>query len=109
AEAGQVFLVVSNTGSTAAILQIARRARDNGATVVAITGDETSELAGIADVTIAVKTFEDTDRDTPAVSRIASLVIVDVLATAVSMRRGEAHASRLASMKEQLATFRRLT
>lgn len=109
AEPGQVFLVVSNTGSTSTILQIARRARDNGATVVAITGDETSELAGIADVAIAVKTFEDTDRDTPTVSRIASLVIVDVLATAVSLRRGAAHAARLASMKEQLATFRRLT
>lgn len=106
---GQVFLVISNTGSTRSIVQVARAASDAGATVVAITGDESSELAGAADVSLVAKTFEDTDRHTPTVSRIAGLVLVDVLATAVSLRRGQQHAERLTAMKEQLAAFRRLT
>ena len=106
---GQVFLVISNTGSTRSIVQVARAASAGGATVIAITGDESSELAGEADVTLVAKTFEDTDRHTPTVSRIAGLVLVDVLATAVSLRRGEEHAEHLSAMKEQLAAFRRLT
>ena len=106
---GQVFLVISNTGSTDSVVQVARAARAAGATVIALTGDETSQLAQEAHVSLAVKTFEDTDRHTPTVSRIAGLVIVDVLATAVSLRRGEEHGQRLTDMKEQLATFRRTT
>ncbi|ROS48861.1 MurR/RpiR family transcriptional regulator [Frigoribacterium sp. PhB24] len=109
ASAGQVFLVISNTGTTASVVQVARTARERGATVVAITGDEGSALAAESDVVLSVKTFEDTDRFTPTVSRIAALVIVDVLATAVSLHRGDEHAQRLASMKEQLVAFRRLT
>jgi len=109
ARPGQVFLVISNTGSTRSIVQVARAASAAGATVVAVTGDESSELAGAADVSLVAKTFEDTDRHTPTVSRIAGLVLVDVLATAVSLRRGQEHAERLTAMKEQLATFRRLT
>ena len=54
-----------------------------------------------------VKTFEDTDSYTPTGSRIAGLAVIDILAVAVSLRRGPSHASRLAAMKERLATFRR--
>jgi RpiR family carbohydrate utilization transcriptional regulator len=103
-----VLIAISNTGETALIAQIAQAARESGATVVAITGAAESALARIANVVIVVKTFEDTDTYTPTVSRLAALVIVDILATAVSLRRGRAHADRLALMKEKLATFRRI-
>ena len=102
-----VVLAISNTGSTQSIVEIARAARRSGATVIGITGEETSALAASADIVIVLKSFEDTDVLTPTVSRLASLVIIDILATAVSLRRGSLHARRLAAMKEQLADFRR--
>ncbi len=65
--------------------------------MVAITGDSENTLAALADIAIAVKTFEDTDMYPPTVSRLAALAVVDILATVVSLRRGKAHAARLAS------------
>ncbi|MDJ0334050.1 MurR/RpiR family transcriptional regulator [Salinibacterium sp. G-O1] len=104
---GHVFVAISNTGETSSILDIATAAKGAGATVICITGEADSSLVGIVDIPIIVRTFEDTDTLTPSVSRLAGLVVVDILATAVSLRRGSAHAARLASMKEQLASFRR--
>lgn len=103
---GSVLLAISNTGRTNSILDIVRRGKQSGMFVVAITGDEENPLATAADAAIVVKTFEDTDMVTPTVSRIAGLVVIDVLATAVSLRRGAAHAKRLAVMKNDLAAFR---
>jgi len=41
------------------------------------------------------------------VSRLAGLVVIDILATAVALRRGQAHMDRLSGMKEGLMHFRR--
>lgn len=106
-DSGTVVLAISNTGQTRSVVQIAKAAKRAGGKVVAITGEEQSPLAEACDVAIVLKTFEDTDTYTPTVSRLAALVVIDILATAVALRRGPAHASRLATMKEQLAAFRR--
>jgi RpiR family carbohydrate utilization transcriptional regulator len=60
----------------------------------------------LADVALVVRTFEDTDIYTPTVSRLAGLVLVDILATSVAVRRGGEHLERLRGMKEALARFR---
>lgn len=106
APVGSVLIAISNTGRTSSLLEIVRRGKANDLVVIALTGDEANPLAKLADIPIVVKTFEDTDMVTPTVSRIAGLVVIDVLATAVSLRRGKEHAKRLARMKGQLATFR---
>ena len=104
---GTVLLAISNTGRTNSVLRVARTAIDAGATVICITGEASSPLVEMVSIPIVVKTFEDTDTYTPTVSRLAALVVVDILATAVSLRRGNKHAARLANMKEQLAAIRR--
>lgn len=101
-----VLLAVSNTGRTSSVLDVVNRGRESGMTVVSLTGDADSPLARRADISIVARTFEDTDRFTPSVSRIAGLVVVDVLATAVSLRRGPEHARRLSAMKDGLTAFR---
>jgi len=106
ARPGTVTLVISNIGRTQSVIEVARTARANGATVIAISGDETPILDH-ADIPLVVKTIEDTDIFTPTVSRLAGLVVIDVLATAVALRRGEEHLERLSQMKEGLARFRR--
>lgn len=103
---GDIVMVISNTGRTSSIIHIAQTAQLNGATVIAMAGDE-SPLLDHCDIPLIVKTFEDTDIYTPTVSRLAGLVVIDILATAVALRRGPAHMEKLSAMKEGLAHFRR--
>ncbi|OZM77555.1 RpiR family transcriptional regulator [Pseudonocardia sp. MH-G8] len=102
---GDVVVAISNTGRTDAVLEVAAAARAGGATVVAITGGP-GPLAELADVPLVVRTFEDTDIYTPTISRLAGLVLMDILATSVAVRRGPEHLERLRSMKEGLSSFR---
>lgn len=106
ARPGTVTMVISNTGRTQSILQVAQAARANGATVIGVSGDQ-SPLLEHCDIPLIVKTIEDTDVYTPTVSRLAGLVVVDILATAVALRRGPEHMDRLSGMKEGLTHFRR--
>jgi RpiR family transcriptional regulator, carbohydrate utilization regulator len=102
---GAVIVAISNTGRTTSVLEVTERARANGAKVVAVTGGP-GPLADLADVALVLRTFEDTDIYTPTVSRLAGLVLVDILATAVAVRRGPEHLERLRGMKEALSVFR---
>lgn len=104
---GSVLVAISNTGRTRSVIQVAKLAKRNGATIVTITGgDGDGPLVQEGDVRIIAKTFEDTDIFTPAVSRLAGLVIVDILATSVASRRGSEHLAKLRAMKDGLASFR---
>jgi RpiR family transcriptional regulator, carbohydrate utilization regulator len=102
---GDVVVAISNTGRTDAVLEVVAAARAGGAAVVAITGGP-GPLAELADVPLIVRTFEDTDIYTPTISRLAGLVLMDILATSVAVRRGPEHLERLRSMKEGLSSFR---
>lgn len=105
ASPGSVVVVISNTGRTQSIIQVAQTARANGAAVIGLSGEE-SPLLEHCDIPIIVKTIEDTDVYTPTVSRLAGLVVIDILATSVALRRGPKHMDRLAAMKEGLTHFR---
>lgn len=101
-----ITLAISNTGRTQSVIRVAKEARERGSTVIAISGEE-SPLLEICTIPLVVKTIEDTDIYTPTVSRLAGLVIIDILATAVALRRGADHMERLTAMKEGLSKFRR--
>jgi RpiR family carbohydrate utilization transcriptional regulator len=58
------------------------------------------------DIGLIVETLENTDMYTPTISRIAGLVVIDILATAVALRRDAAHDSKLSEMKKGLAAMR---
>ncbi len=100
-----VLVAISNTGRTQSVIEVARQARQNGATIISITGGD-GPLHGESDVHIVAKTFEDTDTYTPTVSRLAGLVVVDILATSVASRRGSDHLAHIRAMKDGLASFR---
>jgi RpiR family carbohydrate utilization transcriptional regulator len=104
-DSSTVVVAISNTGRTQATLRVAEAAKAAGGSVIAITGDD-GPLADVADLPLFVRTFEDTDYYTPTVSRLAALVVVDILATGVAMRRGAAGLERIRLMKEQLAEMR---
>jgi len=80
-------------------------AREAGAKVIGIVGSD-SPLASYCDVTLKVETLDNTNTYTPTTSRIAALVVIDILTTAVALCRGAEHQQRVATMKERLRDIR---
>lgn len=98
-------VIISNTGSTKSLFEIADIARGNGAKVIGLIGN-TAPLMAHCDVSILIETLDNTDVYTPTISRIAALTVIDVLSTAVAMRRDPDHRGRVAAMKEMLRELR---
>ena len=102
---GDVIVIVSYTGRTIASVEVAKIAREAGATVIGITMSN-SPLAQYCSIVIGVETAEDTDVYTPAVSRLVHLTIIDVLATGVTLKRGPDFVEHLKRMKNSLKATR---
>lgn len=103
---GDVAVAISNTGRTVGILETVRIARKNGASVIGLSGHRSSPLVRLCDVALIVETLENTDLYTPTISRIASLLVIDILAAGVSLRRDAEHEARLVQMKSNLTAMR---
>ncbi len=100
-----VFFLISHTGRTRELVDSAQLARDNGAVVIALTAPD-SLLAQASSVVIEVAEIENTDEYMPMTSRLIQLVILDVLATGVTLRRGAEFQPHLKKIKESLKTTR---
>jgi RpiR family carbohydrate utilization transcriptional regulator len=98
---GDLALVISNTGRTRQIVEVAAVAREKGGKVIALVGAE-GPVSAQCDVTLLVETLDNTNVYTPTTSRIAALVMIDILSTAVALGRDDAHSLRLQEMKRQL-------
>jgi glucokinase len=84
---GDVAVIISSSGRIDELLEVAETAHDRGAFVVAITASH-SPLARKADVALIVDHLEDVTTHVPMVSRILHLLVIDILAVGVAMRRG---------------------
>ncbi len=82
-----VALIISNSGRTRDLLEVADLARKHGATTIAITATR-SPLALTADIHLAADHSERYDQDIPMISRLLHLTMVDILATALALRIG---------------------
>jgi RpiR family carbohydrate utilization transcriptional regulator len=100
-----VLVLISHTGRTTALLEIAQLAQENGAPVIAITAPK-SPLSRAATLTIDLEVAEDTDIYMPMASRLAQLVVIDVLATGFTLRRGPKFRENLKRAKHVLKQFR---
>lgn len=83
---GDVAVVISSGGRLPELLSVVEKAQERGAKVVAITASQ-SPLAKKADVTLIVDHVEDIATHLPMVSRILHLLVIDILAVGVAMRR----------------------
>lgn len=102
---GDVIVIISYTGRTRELVEIARLARDNGAVVLGITAPG-SPLASECTETLEVTAPEDTDIYMPMTSRMIHLAMIDVLATGVTLRRGEDFQAHLKKIKDSLQATR---
>lgn len=96
-----VVVLISHTGRTKSQVEIAHLARENGATVIAITAKD-SPLEQASDLTISLDVPEDTDVYMPMASRIVQMVVIDVLATGFTLRRGAGFRENLKRVKDVL-------
>lgn len=83
---GDVAVVISSGGRLPELLAVVEKAQERGAKVVAITASQ-SPLAKRADVALIVDHVEDIETHLPMVSRILHLLVIDILAVGVAMRR----------------------
>lgn len=83
---GDVAVVISSGGRLPELLAVVEKAQERGAKVVAITASQ-SPLAKKADATLIVDHVEDIATHLPMVSRILHLLVIDILAVGVAMRR----------------------
>ncbi|WAT02987.1 MurR/RpiR family transcriptional regulator [Rouxiella chamberiensis] len=102
---GDVVVLISHTGRTKNLVELALLARENDATVIAITSRDTP-LAREATLSLLLDVPEDTDVYMPMISRLAQLTLIDVLATGFTLRRGAKFRDNLKRVKESLRDSR---
>lgn len=98
---GDVIVLISHTGRTKALVEVAQLARENDAFVIALTAAN-SPLALQSNLVLSTSVPEDTDIYMPMASRIAQLVLIDVLVTGFTLRRGPKFRDNLKHVKEGL-------
>ncbi|UAW98363.1 transcriptional regulator HexR [Halopseudomonas nanhaiensis] len=100
-----VAVAISQTGRTKDLLHSATLVVESGAKLISLCPSQTP-LAELAQVHIPIDVPEDTDIYTPLSSRIAHLVVIDVLAMGLSMRRGPELVNHLKNVKRSLRGLR---
>ena len=103
-----VVVAISQSGETQALLQSVHLARETGAKVIGLAPENTS-LSKQCSIPIYVNMEEDLQSYTPVSSRIAHLVVIDVLATGVARHRKpllKEHLKRLEKSQRALRTPR---
>lgn len=96
-----VVVLISHTGRTKSLVEVAQIARSNDATVVGITS-QNSPLAKECSLVLSLEVPEDTDMYMPMASRIAQLTLIDILATGFTLRRGTKFRENLKRVKDTL-------
>lgn len=107
---GDCAVIISNSGRSRDLLDVAQIAHRKGAAVIVVTASG-SPLAHLAQqpghVLLAADHPEDFDRYSPMVSRLLHLMIVDILTTGVALRLGsETLRPTLQEIKKNLRTRR---
>nr|WP_172424907.1 MurR/RpiR family transcriptional regulator [Pseudomonas sp. A46] len=105
AHTGDLFVIISYTGRTRELVEVARLARQNGASVLGLTAAG-SPLARASTISLDIPLPEDTDIYMPMTSRIIQLTVLDVLATGMTLRRGVDFQPHLRKIKESLNASR---
>lgn len=100
-----VVVAISQSGRTKDLLHSIELAQQHGAKVISLAPKDTP-LSKQADTAIHINIEEDTEQFTPMTSRIAHLMIIDMLAVAVTQRRGPEFADHLNAIKRSITSLR---
>ncbi len=107
-QAGDVVVAISQSGRTRALLHSMDMVKRQGGIVISLAPSGTP-VSQNATIPITVDVEEDIEIYTPLSSRIAHLVVIDVLAIGVAQRRGEQLHDHLFKLKQGLYSLRTQT
>lgn len=102
---GDVVIAISNSGNAKEIIHAMDVARKNNVKVIGVTGQE-GIFTEHSDIALVVESLDNTDKYTPTISRMAALVIIDILSTYTVLRRPKEQRERLAAMKQYITDIR---
>lgn len=100
-----VVVAISQSGRSTALIQSVELAREAGATVIGLVPDNTP-VAEICAIPIHINVEDNQHRFTPVSSRIAHLVVIDVLAMGVARFKGSMLQDHLKRLNKSLKTLR---
>lgn len=100
-----VIVLISHSGRTKSLVELATLAKIHGAKVIAITSANTP-LANVADLALTLEVQEDTDIYMPMMSRIVQLTLIDILATGFILQQGSEFRENLRRTKTALVDSR---
>jgi RpiR family transcriptional regulator, carbohydrate utilization regulator len=100
-----VVMAISHTGRSMDLVNNVLKAKENGAITIGIT-KAGSALAKACNIVINVDIEEDTEIYTPMLSRLAHLMIIDILTIGVMLNKGESSTENLKKMKDALSQMK---
>ena len=104
-KANDVVVAISQSGRSTALIQSLKLAQEARATVIGLVPDHTP-VAELCDIPIHINVEDNQNRFTPVSSRIAHLVIIDVLAMGVAQLCGSTLQDHLKKLNKSLKTLR---
>ena len=99
-------IVISHSGRNRDTLQIAKTAKENGASVIAITGFPKSPISQLAQVALYTSSEETEYRSEALSSRIGQLSIIDALYVNTMVRRKDIANPALKKMRQAISQTR---
>jgi RpiR family transcriptional regulator, carbohydrate utilization regulator len=107
---GDCIVIISNSGRSRDLIDVAEIARKKGATTIFITasGSPLAQMGqtGTQQILLPVDHPEDFDRYSPMVSRLLHLMVIDILTTGVALRLGKELRTTLQDIKRNLRSKR---
>lgn len=101
---GDVVVAISQRGSSGALLRSVQLARKAGADVVALTPSGTP-LADLATVLVPIDLSFHIDPYTPISARLAQLVVIDILAVGLALKRGPEFRKKMQNAQKTLQKY----
>ncbi|UGQ45178.1 SIS domain-containing protein [Massilia endophytica] len=101
---GDALVAISQRGNSPALVRSVSLARDGGADVIVLAPSGTP-LADLATVLIPIDLIFNTDPYTPISARLAYLVVIDVLAVGLALKRGPEFRKKMQNAQKALQEF----
>jgi len=106
-QAGDVAMAISTSGSTRDTVEALRAAGEAGATTVCLTCHGRSPITRIAEITLLAASRPTEIGGHQIFSRVSQIAVIDVLATAIALRREGASLAALARGRRAISTNKR--
>ena len=101
---GDTVVAISQRGGNAALLRSVHLAKKSGASII-VLGPSGTPLAELATVLVPIDLSFNTDPYTPISARLAHLVVIDILAVGLALKRGPEFRKKMQNAQKALQQF----